>query len=121
MANAYVVAFTLALTAPVPWVPFWFEVKTTNTGASTFNAMGAVEPLLGAAHAALQGSELVANDNALVYWNSKLASGAGSYVLMFCSGASEQIAPATQPDHAVQSGQLTAIGINPGRLLRTSV
>ena len=105
-ANAYVVAFTPALTAPVPWVPFWFEVAHTNTGASTLNATGTVEPLVGAAHAALQGNELVAKGNALVYWNPTLAAGAGSYVLMFCSGASEQIAPATASQHAVPASQL---------------
>ncbi|MFM0213746.1 hypothetical protein PQQ96_40895 [Paraburkholderia sediminicola] len=105
-ANAYVVAFTPALSAPVPWAPFWFEVKTTNTGASTLNATGTVEPLVGAAHAALQGNEMVAKGNALVYWNPTLASGSGSYVLMFCSGASEQVANATQPQHAIPLGQL---------------
>jgi hypothetical protein len=106
-ANAYVVAFTPALQAPEPWVPFWFEVAHTNTGASTLNATGTVEPLVGSAHLALQGGEMVAKGNALIYWNPTLASGAGSYVLLFCSGAPEQIAPATQSEHAVQLGQLT--------------
>jgi hypothetical protein len=108
-ANAYVVAFAPALPAPIPWVPFWFKVKTTNTGPSTLNATGTVEPLVGGAHLALQGNELVANGDALVYWNPTLASGAGSYVLMFCSGAAEQIAPATQSQHAVQLGQIPQI------------
>jgi len=114
-ANAYVVAFTPALPNPVPWVPFWFEVAHTNTGASTLNATRTVEPLVGAAHAALQGGELVAKGNALVYWNPTLNSNAGAYVLLFCSGAAEQVAPATQSGHAMQLGQAT------GRLLRTSV
>lgn len=108
-ANAYVVAFTPALTAPVPWVPFWFKVAHTNTGESTINATGTVEPLVGAAHAALQGNELVANGNALVYWNPTLNSNAGAYVLMFCSGAAEQIAPATASQHAVQLGQVSGV------------
>ena len=120
-ANAYVVAFTPALPNPVPWVPFWFEVAHTNTGTSTLNATGTVEPLVGGAHLALQGGEMVAKGNALVYWNPTLNSNAGAYVLLFCSGAPEQIAPATASEHAVQLGQLTAVGINPGRLLRTSV
>jgi len=110
-ANAYVVAFSPALSAPIPYVPFWFKAKTTNTGPSTLNATGTVEPLLGGAHLPLQGNELVANGSALIYWNPTLAAGAGSYVLMFCSGASEQTAPATQPAHAMQLGQAV------GRLL----
>jgi hypothetical protein len=108
-ANAYVVAFTPALTAPVPWVPFWFEVAHTNTGASTLNATGTVEPLVGGAHLALQGGEMVAKGNALVYWNPTLNSNAGAYVLMFCSGAPDQIAPGTQPEHAVQWSQVVGI------------
>lgn len=108
-ANAYVVAFTPALTAPIPWVPFWIRVKTANTGASTLNATGTVEPLVGGAHLALQGGEMVANGNALVYWNPTLAAGAGSYVLLFCSGAPDQIAPATQHDHAVQFSQVSGV------------
>jgi hypothetical protein len=101
-ANAYVVAFAPAMTAPVPWAPFWFKVKTTNTGPSTLNATGTAYGLVGGAHAALQGGEMVANGDALVYWNPTLAAGAGSYVLMFCSGAPEQIAPPTQSQHAAQ-------------------
>ena len=106
-ANAYVVAFTPALAAPVPWAPFWFKVKTTNTGASTLNATGTPYGLVGGAHQALQGNELVANGNALVYWNPTLNSGAGQYVLVFCSGAADQVAPATQFGHAAQLGQIS--------------
>ena len=108
-ANAYVVAFTPALTVPVPWVPFWIKIAHANTGASTLNATGTVEPLLGGAHAALQGGELVANGNALVYWNPTLASGAGSYVLLFCSGAPDQIALPTQSQHAAQLRQIGSV------------
>jgi hypothetical protein len=113
-ANEYVVAFTPALSAPIPWVPFWFTVKTANTTTSTLNATGAPKPLVGAAHLGLQGGELIANGNALVYWNPTLAAGSGSYVLMFCSGAPEQIAQATASEHAAQLSQaqgnhLTAI------------
>ncbi|CAB3783339.1 hypothetical protein LMG28688_01627 [Paraburkholderia caffeinitolerans] len=113
-ANAYVVAFTPALSAPIPWAPFWFKVKTTNTGASTLNASGTAYAMVGAAHAALQGGELVANGDALVYWNPTLASGSGSFVLLLCSGAAEQIAPATQSQHAVQLGQMQAAGPSVG-------
>lgn len=108
-ANAYVVAFTPALTAPIPWVPFWIKVAHANTGASTLNATGTGEPLVGGAHLALQGGEMVANGNALVYWNPTLAAGTGAYVLLFCSGAPDQISPGTQPGHAVQFAQVAGI------------
>lgn len=119
-ANAYVVAFTPALTAPVPWVPFWFKVKTTNNGPSTLNATGTAEPLVGGAHVALQGNELVVNGNALVYWNPTLSAGVGEYVLLFCSGAAEQVAPATQPEHAVQLQQVTGL-VGAARNLKASL
>jgi hypothetical protein len=116
-ANAYVVAFSPALTNPVPWAPFWFEVKTSNTGASTLNATGTAYPLVGGAHLPLQGQEMISGGNALVYWNPTLNGGTGSYVLLLCSGAPEQIAPATQPYHAAQ---LSQIGHGQCRLAATS-
>jgi hypothetical protein len=64
---------------------------------------------------------MVAGGNALIDWNPTLASGAGSYVLLFCSGAPDQIAPATKNEHAVQLGQLGHAGVVPRRLLRTTV
>jgi hypothetical protein len=108
-ANAYVVAYTPALGSPIPWVPFWFEVKTTNTGASTLNATGTAYPLLGGAHLALQGGEMVSGGNALVYWNPTLNAGVGCYVLLFCSGGCEQVVPAIASGHAVQFSQLTGL------------
>lgn len=107
-ANTYVIAFTPAWSAPVPWAPFWFKVKTTNTGPSTLNADGTARQFVGGAHSAFQGGELIANGNALAYWNPTLNSGAGQYVLVFCSGAPEQVGAATQSQHAVQLGQITS-------------
>ena len=119
-ANAYVVAFSPALANPVPWAPFWFEVKTTNSGASTLNATGTAYPLVGGAHLPLQGQEMVSGGDALVYWNPTLNGGTGSYVLLFCSGAPEQVSPATQPYHAVQLAQLAQVGHGQCRLTATS-
>jgi hypothetical protein len=117
VANAYAVAFSPSLASPLPWVPFWFEVKTANTGTSTLNATGTAYAILGGAHLPLQGGEMVAGGNALVYWNPTLNAGIGAYVLLFCSGAPEQIAPATQPYHAAQ---LSQIGHGQCRLAATS-
>jgi hypothetical protein len=104
VANAYVCNFYPALVARSESQPLRFKVKTTNTGASTFNdGLGAVA-LVGGAQAALQGGELVANGDAWVQWNSSI--GAGAYILLFCTGAPEQVAPATQSQQAVQQSQL---------------
>lgn len=102
-ANTYVCSFTPALAARSESAPLRFKVKTSNTGASTFNdGLGAVA-LVGGAHSALQGGELVANGDAWVQWNTSV--GGGSYILLFCTGAAEQVAPATQSQHAVNLGQ----------------
>jgi hypothetical protein len=118
-ANTYAVTFVPALTAPIPYAPFWFPVKTTNTGASTLNGTGTYYPIVGAAHTALQGGEMLAGGNALIYWNPTLASGAGSYVLLMCSGAPEQVATGTQPGHATNLGQVTTLiapALQPGMI-----
>ncbi|WP_175857030.1 hypothetical protein [Burkholderia anthina] len=104
-ANAYVVKFTPPIENPAPWAPLWFKVANANTGPSTLDTTGSEYALVGGAHQPLQGGELVAAGNALVYWNPSLDNGHGQYVLLFCSGAAQQIAPGTQPGHALQLGQ----------------
>jgi len=103
-ANAYVCAFIPALTARNESAPLRFKVKTTNTGACTLNDGIGTVPLVGGAHAALQGGELLANGDAWVQWNATV--GAGSYILLFCTGAPEQVAPATQTQQVVNAGQI---------------
>jgi hypothetical protein len=108
-ANTYVCAFTPAITSRIEGQVLKFKVKTANTGASTLNDGVGVVALVGGAQTALQGGELVANGDAWVQWNTSV--GGGSYILLFCTGAAEQVAPATQSQHAMQLGQAT------GRLL----
>lgn len=104
-ANVYSCSFSPAITARVEGQTLRFKVNTANTGASTFNdGLGAVA-LLGGAHSALQGGELVANGDAWVQWNSSVGTGAGSYILLFCTGAAEQVANGTKSRHAVALGQ----------------
>jgi len=102
-ANTYVCNFTPAITARAEGQVLRVKVKTANTSASTFNdGLGAVA-LVGGAHSPLQGGELIANGDAWVQWNTSV--GGGSYILLFCTGAAEQVAPATQSQHALQQQQ----------------
>lgn len=111
-ANACVVNYTYPVTALSPTMPLWFKVKVANTGATTLNVNGlGAQPVVGGNHSALQGGELVANGKALVVWNETLSS----FVLIECTGAAVQIAPATQSQHALQLGQAV------GRLLNVQV
>lgn len=103
-ANAYVCNFVPALTVRSESTPLRFKVANANTTASTINDGIGTVSLVGAAHAALQGGELIANGIAWIQWNTSV--GGGSYVLLFCTGAPQQVADATKSKHAVTAGQV---------------
>lgn len=106
-ANSYVVAFTPAVLSIADGMVVRFKAKTANSGASTFapNSLAA-KPIVGAAHAALQGGEIVPNGDVWLQWNS--AIGAGSWVLVEATGGALQVGTATQSQHALNLGQLVA-------------
>ncbi|QTD88729.1 hypothetical protein [Burkholderia anthina] len=104
-ANTLQATYPIPPTAVVDNQQFWVKVNNANTGATTFTPNSGVigaAPVVGAAHQALQGGELVANGRALLVYRSDIAS----YVLESCTGGALQTAPATQTQHAVQMGQL---------------
>lgn len=106
-ANTYVCSFIPEITVRQEGQVLKFKVKTANTGISTFNdGLGSVA-LVGASQNALQGGELIANGDAWVQWNTSV--GGGSYILLFCTGAAEQVAPATKSQHAIQLQQMAAV------------
>lgn len=101
-ANAYSVSYSPPITALKDGMVLWFKAANANTGASTLNVNGlGAQPLVGGAHSALQGGEIIANGKCQVVWNATLSS----FVLIECTGGALQVAPATQSQHAVQLGQ----------------
>lgn len=104
-ANTYVVNYSPAIQALTNNMVLFFEAKTANNGASTLNVngLGAI-PLVGGAHAALQGGEIVAGGKCMAIYKTSI----NSAILIECTGGAVQIAPATQSQHAVQFGQLQA-------------
>lgn len=112
-ANTYVVAFTPAFATRTEGQILSFKANTSNTGACTINDGVAVAPLVGGAHSALQGGEIVAGGDCLVQWNSTV--GSGSYVLIECGGGAEQVGAATKSNHAMRLGQAV------GRLIAIQV
>lgn len=103
-ANAYVVNFAPAITQLKDGMALWFKVKTANTGASTLNVNGlGARAIVGPAHTALQGGELVANGKALVVWRAD----ANSWALAVSTGEAQQVPVATKSGHAIQLGQFT--------------
>ncbi|MDN8111237.1 hypothetical protein QZN21_07265 [Burkholderia vietnamiensis] len=118
--NALAAANSVAMaTLPtVSGVVQTIAVKVTNTGASTYSPDGlASRPIFGLGGAALQGGEMVANGIATLvsYVGPLLNGGALCWVLFECIGGAQQVAPATQPQHAMQLGQAV------GRLLNVQV
>jgi hypothetical protein len=89
-----------------------FQVAVTNTTNATLNLNGSgAFPIIGVAHLALQGDELVAGGKAQVIWSTPLSS----WILLSCTGGAQQVGAASQSHHAMQLGQAT------GRLLNVQV
>nr|WP_199065137.1 pyocin knob domain-containing protein [Chromobacterium sp. ASV5] len=103
--NNYAVMLTPAQTVRQEGEVIRFKAKTTNTGSSTLNDGLGAAPLVGGAHQPLQGGEIVAGGDAWAQWNASIGAN-GSYILLFCTGAAEQVANATQSQHAVTLGQV---------------
>ncbi|WP_435607732.1 hypothetical protein [Pseudomonas knackmussii] len=104
-ANAYAAAYTPAITALTDGMVLRFKALNANTGASTFNPNGlGAKAIVGGAHAALQGGEIVANSDVWLQYNSSI--GGGSWILVDSTGGAIQTANATQSQQAVAMGQL---------------
>ena len=69
-ANAYVCNFTPAIPVRSESVPVRFKATNANTGSCTINDGLGVVALVGGAHSALQGGEIVANGEAWAQWLS---------------------------------------------------
>lgn len=88
------------------------KIAHTNTGASTYSPDGlAAIPIYGLGLQPLQGSELLLNGTAILMHETIPGVNGGNpiCVLMECAGGTQQVAAATQSQHAVQFGQVPAI------------
>jgi phage-related tail fiber protein len=97
-ANTYVATYSPAVTTLVDGMILSFRAINANTSASTLNVNGlGAKPIVGAAHSALQGGEIIAGS----YCDVKYSSSLTSFVLMMASGGAEQVTTPTQSLHAV--------------------
>ncbi len=109
-ANVYAANFTPAITVLTDKMMLRLKAANANTAASTFTpAPGviAAAPIVGGAHAALQGGEIVQNGEVWLQYNTSV--GAGSWIIIASSGGAMQVAPATKSAHAMQLSQMAAI------------
>ncbi|WP_433867115.1 hypothetical protein [Ralstonia wenshanensis] len=104
--NTCVVSYTPAVAALIDGMVLWFKAKAANTGAVTLNVNGlGAQSVVGGAHNALQGGEIIANGKCQVVWNATL----NAFVLIECTGAALQVAPATKSQHAPQMAQVAGV------------
>lgn len=117
VANAYVVGYTPTIEAVADGMTLQFKAVNANTAASTLNVDGlGAAPLVGAGHAPLQGGEILAGGICQVAWRASIAS----WVLLRCSGAPLQVAPATRSAHAATMAQAAGV-VGASRNLKMSV
>jgi len=114
-ANAYVAANSTPLVAGtwVDGVVQQIKIAHTNTGASTYAPDGLTAiPIYGLGLQPLQGGELFLGGTAVLMHATIAGVNSGNpiCVLMECAGGAQQIAPATQSQHALTAGQIGAIG-----------
>lgn len=112
IANAYAANFTPAITALTDKMIVCIKAANANTTASTFTpAPGVIAPapIVGGAHAALQGGEIIATGDLWLQWNNSV--GAGSWILIDGTGGAVQVPNGSQSRHAVAIGQLAALGM----------
>lgn len=85
-ANAITATYSPAVTTLTDQMTLSFKASLANTAAATFSPNGlAAKPIVGVAHAALRGGEIIANGEVSLIYNSSV--GGGSWVLVFSTGA----------------------------------
>jgi hypothetical protein len=105
-ANGCVVNYSYPVTALKDGMPLWFKPAAANTGAATLNVNGlGAFPLIGGAHLALTGGEIIPGGKAQVVWRADI----NSFILIECTGGALQVAPGTGSQHAPQMSQVAGI------------
>jgi len=114
-ANAYTATNVPALTSLVNGLVQQVTIAHANTGASTYAPDGlTAAPIYGLALQPLQGGELFVGGTAVLVRATIAGVNTGNpiWVLMECAGGAQQIAPATQSQHAPQAGQVQRSAFN---------
>lgn len=105
-ANAHTAAYTPSFNTLTDGMILTFKAIASNTSSASFAPNGLPPKwIVGGAHAALQGGEIVAGGEVEVMWHASL----NSWVLLGCTGGALQVGAATQSQHAVQLGQVQAM------------
>lgn len=102
-ANALTATLTVAPGSYTDYLLVTVRVAAANTSSVSLDVNGlGVVPVIGLGHQPLQGGELFAGGFATFAYSTNYSEA----ILLECTGAALQIAPATQSEHAVQLGQI---------------
>lgn len=105
-ANAYVVTYSPAITSLKDGMVVRFKAAIANTGASTLVVNGLpAKPIIGGAHAALQGGEIIAGGCCTVQFSSSM----NSFILSESSGGAKQVNDGTKTKHATTLNQFGSV------------
>ncbi|WP_232438140.1 hypothetical protein [Burkholderia ubonensis] len=114
VANAYTATNATPLVAGtwVDGVVQAIKIAHANTGASTYAPDGLTPiPIYGLGLQPLQGGELALNGTAVLMHATIAGVNSGNpiAVLMECAGGAQQVAPATQSNHAITAAQAAGL------------
>lgn len=116
-ANICVVNYQPPIYALSDGMVLWFKAKAANTGATTLNVNGlGAFPLIGGAHQALTGGEIVPGGKCQAIWRADI----NSFILVECTGGALQVSPGININHGAQFGQLTGV-VGSARNLKASL
>lgn len=105
-ANAHTATYSPPVTALTDGMILSFRAAASNTGAATFSPNGlTARAIVGGAHSALQGGEIVIGGMVELMWSTNL----NSWVLLGSTGGALQVGTATQSQQAVTLAQAQAI------------
>lgn len=105
-ANVYQASYTPPILAPSDGLVLFFKANTANSGASTFSPNGlTAKPIIGGAHLALQGGEIIAGGDVQIIFIASL----DSWIVLSSTKGSPQVPSATKSLHATNYGQVQSL------------
>lgn len=105
-ANAITATLSPAPASYTDYLIVTVRIAATNTGSVSLNVNGlGVVPVIGLGHQTLQGGECFAGGFATFAYSTNYSEA----ILLECTGGAQQIAPATQSQHAVPMAQAAGV------------
>lgn len=107
-ANAHVLTTDTTIQTLSDKTVIRFKATSSNTGAATANVNGTgAKAIVGGAHLALQGGEIISTGEVILQYNTSV--GGGSWVIVDSGGGSPQVPVATKANHSVNLNEFISV------------